>query len=285
MGESGVQMTNKEIIVEVKNLCAELKKKNPVGLSKMKQADLKKELAKLKAIKTKQAKKSVPAEKPTKKKTQPKTKVEAFVSMCGEDFNKAKNSVCNTDCRLNNKTEFLACKEHFLSAKKAPKEKAQAVPKTGNKTTFRSLCGFDYDPSKASSCNTDCKLNNPEAFALCKNNFSESKINSPGEKKNPAKRTAEGRNPNSQIAAIEATIKSGLFTEAEIIEKTGVSTARLRRFFRQVTYREGRLVLKNDKGQVFFQQEHPKRKGEQAYIIKDVANSSYIKKYGNALAA
>lgn len=39
------------------------------------------------------------------------------------------------------------------------------------KEEFKSMCGFDYDPSQASGCFTACQKDNPEAFAACTENF------------------------------------------------------------------------------------------------------------------
>jgi hypothetical protein len=36
---------------------------------------------------------------------------------------------------------------------------------------FKSMCGFDFDPSEAGSCHKTCQGENPEAFAACTVNF------------------------------------------------------------------------------------------------------------------
>lgn len=164
-----------------------------------------------------------------------------------------------------------------------PKKEAAAKKEEKKEEVFVPLCGegMEFNPAKKSTCNMECKADNPEAFKACQEHFKNRKVTT-AKKRTPKRgKTDQGRLVDSQIGKIEAVLASGeLLTEKELAEKAETTVKRLRRFFRQVTYREDRPVFLDADGKVFMKEHHPKKKeAKQAYVIRDIQKSKYIKKW------
>ena len=104
---------------------------------------------------------------------------------------------------------------------------------------FQSMCGFEYDPTPASSCNKTCSKDNPDAYKACLDNFekngSEKAKKVTTKKKATRGKTAWGHLKGCQGGLVdEIFLNGGAHTIEEIMEYSGGKEYRVRSHMRHV---------------------------------------------------
>lgn len=170
--------------------------------------------------------------------------------------------------------------------KETPKEEPKAEPKEEPEVKFVPFCGeFEFDPKKNSSCNTDCKSDNPEEFAKCQEHFKNKKVEpvtrtpqTPG-----AGTNAWGRRIGSQAELIEqCLLDKEPMTTKDIAKFADCAEARVRRHYLRLIHKElgdrmdadGNNVADvhiTKEGLVYLPCRFPDLKGTSAYIKRTKA--------------
>ena len=152
------------------------------------------------------------------------------------------------------------------------------------KSEFSSFCGLDFDPNKSSSCNLDCKADNPDEYAKCLENFKSSDVKpkSTAAKKDLVGKNIWGRRLGSQADLIEQILFGDHFlTIKEIAKSSGCTISRVKRHFLRLIYKEAGTRDTEDgenkgevritaEGLVFLSWRFPEMKGELAYQKRTV---------------
>ena len=92
---------------------------------------------------SKKNKKKVAKGQASEKAAPTQTKEQEFHSMCGSDFNAAKNSVCRKECSQENPESFSACEENFKLTKQTKKAKPKKDALGMNAWGHRNGCQGD----------------------------------------------------------------------------------------------------------------------------------------------
>jgi|GEM_PF-5576944 hypothetical protein len=116
--------------------------------------------------------------------------------------------------------------------KEAPKKDLNlTVSEEKPEEKFQSMCGFEYDPAPASSCNQTCSKDNPDAYKACLDNFE--KNGSARVKKAATKKKAtRGKNVWGHLNGCQGSLiddvflNGGAHTLEEIMKAAGATRAR-----------------------------------------------------------
>lgn len=136
---------------------------------------------------------------------------------------------------------------------------------------FFSFCGFPFDPDENSECYTMCRIDSPEEYQKCLENFKKSPAPTPKKKKGAPKggqgTNRFGRRIGSQAALIEKALdEEEPMTVKELAEYAGCETNRVRRHFRRLIHTEQKAkVLIDPDSKVFFLSRFPDKEGKSAY--------------------
>jgi len=139
------------------------------------------------------------------------------------------------------------------------------MSKKETKTTFTSLCGFDFDPKAKGDCYTVCQSENPDEFKACEEHFKAK----PAPVKKKAVKGGKGKSKWGHVNGTQAGLiddclvgATKLLTLEEIRDFAGAaSNARTLHHLKHIVANRGADVQLNKEGKIFWVDGKVKAKG------------------------
>ena len=149
------------------------------------------------------------------------------------------------------------------------KEKKKTTPKKKKETNkIIGACGFEFDPSENSECNTECKFEFDEDYAECCKQYKKLeeklKIEKENKKKEIKGKSVFGHLLKSQSGKIDMALLEGdtPVNIKELAKELETSPTRVSGHIRVLISKKGVEVFENKNGEVFLPERFKKEKGK-----------------------